>query len=801
MRTRVRFATVACAYTVVVVVLAFVEGLGSPSLPRSNIRYRDGSVEVNAIARGDLLDRAGVMAGDRIRTLDGREFFSLFDLNAGLRARGPGATVELGVEREGAELCLTVDTTRNLSLGDAVRVMIPVLVLLGIGIAVFAVRPGMNAALLLLIYCLMCVINDVAQITFLVGPAWPQRVLTFAYTMTSLASAAVLLHLLLVFPVQGRVQSFLRPILPAMYAVQVGLGLNYYLPTVIPAASRWLSRPEIAGPMVRIFTSSVALCYLLGFVSLVSALRSSTHPRVRAQALVLAVGLAALVVLQLVFVEIPLRTDGRVLVSAPAQSLFDLIVPLCVAAAIIGYRLFDINVLIRHGMVYGGASALVAMAFVAFMAVFGWISERVWHGTSGVTLAVAAALAAILFHPARVWAQELVDRVLYRRRYDYRTTLTEAGSRLASIVETSAALEYLQSRISAALEPVWMEIVIDREREENAMVAFDALGRPTRRLPEAIAGTLRAELDGQVQPYVPTDDFRLPWWSGEPALVVPVIRGDSCLGVLVLGPRADEIPYLPEDRDFVGVLAQMTGAVLESARLLEERSVRERLALLGTAASSMIHELKNPLGAMRSTLAVLRRRLRDDPRGTELTHIVDEEVERLKERVMNVLTYVRPQSLPSRVVSVTEIVQQLIPVVENEFTNVGVSIEFAGDSESGLVEGDGERLRQAFLNLLLNAREAMTTGGAIRVAVFERSEGSQNSVEVVVQDTGPGFAEESLRSAFEPFFTTKSLGTGLGLANVERIVAEHGGTVEIGNTAEGGASVRVKIPAYAFTSV
>lgn len=788
---RGRAALAACVYTVLVVFLAFVEGLTTPSLPRSNIRFVDGAIHVNAIARGDLLDRAGVQAGDRIVGVAGRGLSSPFDLNSRLQTRRPGDVVELSVERDGRTLELPVEITVNLTLADAFRVGLPVCVLLGIGMAVFWVRPEVDAALLLLLFCLMSAINDSAQISFLVGRDWPQRVLTFAYTMTSLASGAVLLHLLLVFPVVGRAQRLFRPVLPLMYGIQLALGLNYFIPTVIPSATRWLSNPAVSGPLIKLFTTSVFACYALGFVSMAATLLTVRHPRVRAQAAVLAAGLGLLVVLQVTLVEIPLRVSGRVLVSAPGQCLFDLIVPGCVAVAIVGYRLFDINVLIRHGLVYTGASGLVAGFFVALMAVLGWLSDRLWHGPSGIALAIAAALAAILFHPARVWAQELVDRVLYRRRYSYRSTLTEAGERLAMIVETPAALEYVQSRIDAVLAPSWMEVLVESAAADGGFTVVDKTGRSTAQLSHREAQSVRRELEAQVRPFSPSESFSLDRWSGSAALVSPIVRGERRLGALVLGPRSEDIPYLPEDRDFVGTLVGMTGAVLESARLLEERSVRERLALLGTAASSMIHELKNPLGAMRSTLAVLRRRLRQDPAGLELTHIVDDEVERLKDRVMNVLTFVRPQNLPNSAVVATEVIRQLIHVVEHEFEKFDVEIRVQDDVGAAVVEGDAERLRQAFLNVLLNAREAMPDGGVITVRV----QPSDGMVCVLFEDTGPGFQGESLDRAREPFFSTKTLGTGLGLSNVERVVHEHGGTLEIGNREPNGAWVRLLIPA------
>jgi signal transduction histidine kinase len=750
----------------IIVIVAVAEGLTSASTPRSNIRFRDGSYSVVAIAPGDILDKAGVRPGDEIVGLDGADLTNTFDFWDRLGSAEIGAEVRFNVLRNGEALELPATTWRLARPVDAVRVLVPVIVLMVLGAGVFVVRPTLRATFLLLLYCMAAAINDVVQIAPVVGTGWPQRLLTVAYTMGSLPASAILLHLFLVFPHRGRFQRLATPGLILAYIIQLGLALDYLLPALIPATASLLSSPSLTRPLIQLYSASVTGCYLLAFAGLVSVILGHDDLRVRNQAKVLAAGFALLLGLQVVLVEIPLRISHRTLVDPYTMCLVDLVVPVFVAIAIVRQRLFGIDVLIRHGLVYGAASTVVAVVFVVAMGTIGWLADTLSFSAPTAMIAVAAAVAAILFHPARKRAQELVDRWIYKRRYSYRRLLTEISSRLGGFVELPAALEYLARRIDDTLQPEWIVFEVAGGGSEADRL-FDGRGRPVGSHP------------------VP-----------DASLTAPMTRGSERVGAVMLGPRPAGVPYLPEDRDFVTTVANLAASVVASARLVDERSTRERLALLGTASAQLVHELKNPLGAMHSTLAVLRRRFAEDPKGRELTDIVGNEVERLNDRVLDVLSFVRPQPRGGDEIDISELLARLLPVVEAEFRSVNVGVALEVGSDGAMVRGNPDRLRQIFLNLLLNSREAMPTGGDITVRVESDavSDSRNPSVTITISDTGPGFNPDSLEHAFDAFFTTKTLGTGLGLANVRQIVEEHGGTVSAGNREAGGAEIVVRFP-------
>ena len=159
------------------------------------------------------------------------------------------------------------------------------------------------------------------------------------------------------------------------------------------------------------------------------------------------------------------------------------------------------------------------------------------------------------------------------------------------------------------------------------------------------------------------------------ALVVPLVHRQHLLGVMLLGERRSEVPYLGDDLRFLTTIAHLAAAVFENVHLLDERRAQERLATVGSATAAIAHEIKNPLAAIKSTAAILRRRIKDDPRGQELTRVIEEETERLQASVLDVLTYVRPAHTQPVVFDLDEMVEQLVKVVTPDFVGARITVE------------------------------------------------------------------------------------------------------------------------------
>jgi PAS domain S-box-containing protein len=204
----------------------------------------------------------------------------------------------------------------------------------------------------------------------------------------------------------------------------------------------------------------------------------------------------------------------------------------------------------------------------------------------------------------------------------------------------------------------------------------------------------------------------------------------------------------------------------------------EKLAALGTLAAGLAHELNNPIGIMSSRIEVMLME------GEELPEHLREDLEVLHRQTQRVarithglLTFARTSAGEREPVDLNHVVRETLLLAETQITKRGVKVTVDLAADLPAILGDADTLQQVMLNLVTNARDAVESGGEIRIATSRRE--SDRTIELVVADTGRGIAPEDLSRIFDPFFTTKSEGTGLGLSLTHGIVREHGGTIDV----------------------
>ncbi len=230
----------------------------------------------------------------------------------------------------------------------------------------------------------------------------------------------------------------------------------------------------------------------------------------------------------------------------------------------------------------------------------------------------------------------------------------------------------------------------------------------------------------------------------------------------------------------------------QEQKLLEDQlNQAERLAVLGEMVAGVSHEIKNPLGIIRSTAELLAGKSGHDRTRRKLSNVIIEESGRLNSIVTDFLDFARPQVPNLQECHLEEIIARNLSFLRPEVEKRRILINNGNlDGRSFTVRADPELLYRAFLNIFINAIQSMKDGGSINVRVEEQGENYQ----VEIQDTGMGISEENRKKIFNPFFTTKEKGSGLGLSIVKKIIEGHKGAIWIESEEEVGTRVFVELP-------
>ncbi len=306
---------------------------------------------------------------------------------------------------------------------------------------------------------------------------------------------------------------------------------------------------------------------------------------------------------------------------------------------------------------------------------------------------------------------------------------------------------------------------------------------------------------------------------GRPVLEVtgPIDIGGSRQAVLHLGMRLDRL-VVAERRTAARLVLSMAAAAAlgvlalgllwirrrfgalsaEHALATEALRRRDRLAAMGELASTVAHEIRNPLNAIAMSAQRLKRECFDEGSGAladaddarELVGVVQLEAQRINQKIQQFLEYARPPALNPQAVPLGPWVASILAAVRPvaEARHVSLTAELPDASPVAI---DADQMRQALDNILLNAIEATPGGGQVSV----RAANSSAGLVIEVRDTGAGIDPEHLAKIFDLYFTTKRAGTGVGLAVTQQIVAAHGGTIEVDSAPSRGTTMRIRVPA------
>ena len=517
-------------------------------------------------------------------------------------------------------------------------------------------------------------------------------------------------------------------------------------------------------------------------------------------------------------------------------------------------RLLDINELLGR--------VVVLSAFVLLLSAVHMLLTSILHVEANQVVTVVAFVMLTVYEPLRRFLEGQVQRLTTRERFDQMQRLVELKNALPNVIEpreamravlsgleetgrlTNASVYLLESdgngyevvghfgirpaeRLDAAARrPLLLRLVSTRqpvtleqlEREHDLLTGRRSTVADVEAL-DAIARTLVELQAGAVIGIYPSRSVessrRAATVSGammrvsEDSAFVP---SEHLIGLLCIKDDRSHDAFASAELDLLAAIAAQLGITMQNSQLYERMKERDRLAALGQMAAGLAHEIRNPLGAIKGAAEFIapnaEGHLPED--AGEFVRIVIEETRRLNRVVSQFLDYARPWRGDENPLDVNDVLQKTVAVLrqildEQASTQPGtvtptVALELPPDLPQ--VRGDAEQLKQVFLNLALNAVQAMadkTDGSAVlTIATGIRPVGRlgtvHQNIEIRFQDKGSGIDPQAMKNLFIPFFTTKERGTGLGLPISQRIVENHGGFIEARNRPGGGATFIVVLP-------
>jgi two-component system nitrogen regulation sensor histidine kinase GlnL len=487
------------------------------------------------------------------------------------------------------------------------------------------------------------------------------------------------------------------------------------------------------------------------------------------------------------------------------------------AYALIVYRLMDFNVLIKRSLIY--ACQLLILLIPCYLVLMG--TQIIFFGNVSPTFSFLALALFILvgffFPKLRFRTEEAFERVLFKKKNDYRATLLRSSREMVSMVDLETVSNSLVQTVAKALGVGKASLFLLEESDGSfklkssvglgpdpspEIARDESLVQTLMKLPEAL---IREELE-MVNGATRGGKLARKMRQLQAEITLPLNSKDRLIGILNLGHREGKEMYSEEDVEVLSTLANQAAIAIENARLYEnlkqsQNIIRraDRLSSLGMLTAGLAHEIRNPLVAIRTFTQLLPERYQDQEFRELFQSLAMKEVDRICGLVNDLLSFARPSTPNMSAQDVSEIVGNIARILQSQAKEKDVKIGLHMAARLPKIFIDKEQIKQVCMNLILNAIQSIEGGGSVEIGTHLFGEnGTRRFVQIEVRDTGVGIPEKDIENIFNPFFTTKKDGSGLGLSISHQIIKEHGGYIVVESEVGRGTSFFIRLPVSYF---
>jgi len=674
------------------------------------------------------------------------------------------------------------------------------------GFAYLYAPSGQSAGLFAACYAVFAlnVINDMG-LCFGVQPPYVISMIFFMAMVTNWLGFSLWTHFLCNFPVKQCQLMGMRPLR--------GL-LIYGAPPAVSVILALLSQ----GPQGAIYSGlqrfrfwHIPFVVLFTLVSTGREFLNTKNHLIKNQLKWLILGGMAGILPYLVFYLMPILILGSPFCSFKFVVLFAFLIPLSFLFAMIRFKLMDIDDIVRSTVTYFLLISALVISYVALLLLY----KHLFWGNRLLTqwsFFIYILTIAILFDPAKNKLKSRIDKAFFKDKINYDRLLHKYSRKVASLLELSRLIKLLIEKIPADFRITRGCVMILEGRRSRLFPEHLRFGKypwsqsaVVRELKKADCNLIRCDEPNPGDEAL-SEELAEIQRAGF-VLALPLKSITNFLGIYFLGPKRGGQPYSSNELQALSTLATHVSTAMENALMYESLAnskqqlkeiysqliQSEKMAVLGEMASTVAHEIRNPLGIIRSSAQFLAEGRNYEDSDREVLEFIVEEADRLNQVVTNLLQYARFKPPAFKELYLDEVLEQLIENWQKGPDHRdSVTITISGSSGRAPIYADEKQLCQVFMNLIQNSEEAMPQGGEIKISL--EPDEQEEGIFVTIQDSGHGVPEDVAQKVFHKFFTTKENGLGLGLAVCQQIIEAHNGLIEFESQPGMGTTVTIWLP-------
>jgi len=503
-----------------------------------------------------------------------------------------------------------------------------------------------------------------------------------------------------------------------------------------------------------------------------------------------------------------------------------------VAYTITRYRLMDIRLIFKRTMVYSlSAGLLMAFFVIIVLSITKFLSAYTEKSSFAISI-FAALIIAFLFNPLRNKMQIIVDKILYKKTYDYYDTIQKVSHDLVSMFDVNSIYSFIGDIVvsSIGLKHIYLlsatpggdyEVVYSKpfkkgkdkagggkkgkqEEDDDTGVNIQdeqevfKLGRNSDIVKYVqTSGTIMIMLElpgivesiGQERINKITSDLIL--FDGEAA--VPIFIDKKLELIMILGEKLSGDYFSDEDIKLLDTISNQSSIAIKNAKLYTEKLSSDRLASIGMMSATFAHEIRNPLTSIKTFAQLIPEKYTDTEFRETFSKIVIDEIGRIDGLIEELLSFSSKEALPrEQDLDITALMDDSLENLKGrlELEKRNISVEKIYKKDKINISGDLKKLKQVFVNIVNNGCQAMDENGILKVNILS----NDKFVDVIIADSGKGISPQELTKIFDPFYTTRPMGVGLGLAISKKIIEDHNGKIEVESKLSEGTTFTISLP-------